>query len=146
MYELLDPPAPSLHLGCWAKPLGRYSEIVGNSHLGSLFLRDPATQVYMVLHPLMAGSNSKNYGIFASARDFEAAILKDQSFIDQFLRPTDLRTLAARLGDLGPNQVYFPVPYPCVGGSGALATFDKGSVWVFADLLGQTLGVGSTPR
>jgi hypothetical protein len=73
---------------------------------------------------------------------FEDAILKDVAFIEQFLRPDDLRLLEAQLGELGPEEVYYPVPYPCLGGSGDLSTFDKGDVWVFADLLGQSLGVG----
>ncbi|TMB28613.1 MAG: DUF1851 domain-containing protein [Deltaproteobacteria bacterium] len=63
--------------------------------------------------------------------------LKDAAFVEQFLRPNDLRLLQSRLGELGPEQVYYPVPYPCLGGSGELSTFDRGDVWVFVDLRGR---------
>ena len=54
-----------------------------------------------------------------------------------FNEVVDLRLLQARLGELGPEQVYYPVPYPCLGGSGELSTFDRGDVWVFVDLRGR---------
>jgi hypothetical protein len=142
VYILTDPAESATRLGCWSKPLDRYSEVVGYSHLGSLFLRDPVKSEYLVLHPLLPGKNVKSYGFFASTTAFEDAILKDAAFIEQFLRPDDLRLLEAHLGELGPEEVYYPVPYPCLGGSGDLSTFDKGDVWVFADLLGQSLGIG----
>jgi len=142
MYVVLEPPVPSPRLGCWARPLGRYSEVLGYSHLGSFFLRDPAVREYLVLHPLMSGSNAKAYGFFESVSEFESTVLKHAEFVQRFLRPADLAVLEGRLGSLGVDEVYFPVPYPCVGGSGALSTYDKGDVWVFAHILGQSLGVG----
>ena len=74
--------------------------------------------------------------------DFEKQVLKDPGFVDGILRPNDLAALATRVGALGEQDVYFPVPYPCIGGSGALETYDKGNVWVFMELLGRTMGVG----
>ena len=59
-----------------------------------------------------------------------------------YLRPQDLAVLDRRLGDLRPDEVYYPVPFPSLGGSGELSTYDKGAVWVFADLVAQTLGFG----
>jgi hypothetical protein len=141
MYTLFDSPASATRLGCWSRPLGRYSEVIGYSHLGSLFLKDPAKSEYVVLHPLLHGNNAKAYGSFSSTKAFEDAVLKDSGFVARFLRPDDLRSLRERLGELSPNDVYYPVPFPCVGGSGALSTFEKGDVWVFADVLGQILGV-----
>jgi len=142
MYTLFDPAESTGRLGCWRAPLGRYSEVVGYSYFGSFFLRDPAKTEYLVLHPLLSGSNAKAYGSFGSSKDFEDAILKDPQFIARFLRPDDLRELRARLGELGPSQVYYPVPFPCLGGSGELSTFESGDVWAFADLIGQSLGIG----
>ena len=142
LYVLLDPPAPSTRMGCWSKPLARYSMVVGYSALGSFFLLDPARNEYLALHPLLAGNNAKSYGAFDCATAFENAILKEPAFVDRFLRPDDVRSLQARLGELGHDQVYYPVPFPCLGGSGDLRSFDKGDVWVFVDLLGQSLGIG----
>ena len=141
MYTLFEIPEPSAKLGCWERPLGKLSEVIGYSHLGSFFVRDPRTRTYVVLHPLSVGNNAKNYGKFESAADFESTVLKSRSFVDEILRPEVLSQLATRLGELDPEQVYYPVPYPFLGGSGKLDTYDKGDVWVFADLVGQTLGV-----
>jgi hypothetical protein len=116
--------------------------VVGYSHLGSLFLRDPTSSEYLVLHPLMPGNNAKRYGAFNSLSEFESVVLTQPEFVQTPLRPQDIALLEQRLGPLGVEQVYFPVPYPFLGGSGELSSYDKGDVWVFADLVGQTLGVG----
>lgn len=142
MYVLCDPPESSTQLGCWARPLGRFSEVVGYTHLGSFFLRDPTTANYLVLYPLVHGANAKNYGPFPSSDAFESAVLKDPYFVEKVLRPGDLKILEQSLGRLNAEQVYFPVPYPFLGGSGELSTYDKGNVWVFADLVGQASGIG----
>ncbi|MGE3425113.1 MAG: T6SS immunity protein Tdi1 domain-containing protein [Dehalococcoidia bacterium] len=139
---MLEPPRSTEYLGSWENPLGQYREVVGYSYLGSLFVRDPVKREYLVLHPLNYGNNARRYGSFDSTAEFESAVLRDAAFVEEILRPLDLAELEQRLGSLGPNQVYFPVPYPLIGGSGELATFQKGNVWVFADLVGQTLGVG----
>jgi len=139
---LLEPPKSTEYLGSWEGPLGQYREVVGYSYLGSLFVRDPVKREYLVLHPLNYGNNARRYGSFGSTAEFESAVLRDAAFVDEILRPPDLAELEQRLGSLGPDQVYFPVPYPLIGGSGELSTFQKGNVWVFADLVGQTLGVG----
>ncbi len=82
MYTLIDPPESATRLGCWSKPLGRYSEIVGYSHLGSLFLKDPGKSEYLVLHPLLSGMNAKSYGFFASTNTFADVVLKDAAFVE----------------------------------------------------------------
>jgi hypothetical protein len=142
MYELLNPPVASTSLGCWAKPLGGFSEVLGYSHLGSIFLRDPKTQEYLVLHPLASGSNAKRYGKFDTCDSFETGVLKDPTFVDEILHPADLVKLQERLGKLRAAEVYYPVPYPWLGGSGAISSYATGNVWVFVDLVGQSRGVG----
>lgn len=141
MYELLDVPASSDALGCWARHLGSFSEVVGYSHFGAIFLRDPRTSEYRVLYPLASGTPLKDYGRFETRQAFETRVLKDPTFVDYALRPADLNEVRSRVGALNMGEVYYPVPYPCLGGSGALATYSKGNLWVFMDIVGQTLGL-----
>jgi hypothetical protein len=142
LYTLLSPHASVVSsMECWSKVVGRFSDVLGYSNLGLFFLRDPAANEYVVLHPLSYGKNAKFYGALDSIDTFEKEILNDPLFVEQLLRPNDVSLLRERLGKLGPEEVYYPVPYPCLGGSGELSTFEKGNVWVFADILGQTLGL-----
>lgn len=139
LYRLLDPPRPSSSLVAWTEALGNYREVVGYSALGSAFVRNPESREYLVLHPLKSGNNAKHYGTFDTLSHFESTVLKDPSFVRRILRPHDVATLERRLGPLEPDSVYFPVPYPMLGGSGLLSTYDKGNVWVFLELVGQTV-------
>ena len=40
---------------------------------------------------------------------------------EELCQPAAVADLEGRLGPLKANEVYFPVPYPCLGGSGALS-------------------------
>jgi hypothetical protein len=140
VYQLLDEPQDTQILGSWQKALEPFSEVVGFTHFGSIFLRNPATQQYLILHPLSYGKNGQDCGVYASVADFETTVLKDPDFVRDFLRPEDHEALVRRLGAPAPYEVYIPCPYPIIGGSGELSTYNKGNVWVFADLAGQTVG------
>ena len=142
-YFLFEQPRNSEDLGSWRKHLGDFNQVVGHSILGAIFLKSTKTNNYMVLYPLRAGSNSKNYGVFDSVTDFEARILKEPSFIEACLEPVsigDIDILIKSLGRLGKEQVYFPVPHPSVGGSWDVETYDKGDFWIFADIACQNHG------
>jgi hypothetical protein len=52
------------------------------------------------------------------------------------LQPWLVERVRARIGDPAANQVYLPVPYPFLGGSGEPDTYDKGDVWVFWSIVG----------
>ena len=125
--------------------LGEFDQIIGYSILGAIFLRSSSTQSYLVLYPLRGGYNCKNYGNFNSITEFESKILHDEGFAKVCLHPIlpqQISKLSKRLGSLKPDEVYFPVPDPYLGGSGNLNTFKKGNVWVFADIAGQNRGLG----
>ena len=141
MYHLLATPESSSILGSWERACGAFTEVLGYTWFGSIFLRNPGTHEYLVLHPLLEGRNAQDCGRFGSVAEFEETVLRDQGFVRDFLRPADLASLEARLGPPAALQVYFPVPYQFIGGSGELSTYDKGHVWVFADLVGQTWGI-----
>ena len=50
--------------------------------------------------------------------------------------------LCERVGALGDEEVYIPCPYPFLGGSGELTTYQKGRLWEFLHLVGQMRGLG----
>lgn len=144
MYQLLESPRSVEILGVWENHTGNYSEVLGYTVLGSIILRAPETNEYLVLHPRVHGSNAKQYGEFDSIEDFEERILKDEGFIDYCIDPftrEDISALTQRVGKLEKEESYFPVPDPCIGGSGELDTFKKGNVWVSTDISGQNRGL-----
>jgi len=94
-----------------------------------------------VLYPLNVDSNAKKYGPFREVQEFEAEVLLNPAFAAVCLPPEDIELVAGRLGPLSTDEVFYPVPYPSLGGSCDLATYEKGNVWVFADLAGQMRGL-----
>ena len=141
MYTIFEKPESTSRLGSWEKPLGRFREVIGHTALGSILLRNPDDSTYVALHPLNAGNNASTLGKFDSTAHFEAEVLGDEEKRYALCRPDAVMELEKRLGKLKANQVYYPVPYPMLGGSGSLASYDKGDLWAFADIAGQTLGV-----
>jgi hypothetical protein len=83
----------------------------------------------------------KSYGVFASIPDFEEQTLKEENFVHYVLEPEHVSAVVEHVGALEPEQVYYPCPYPFIGGSDEPTTYSKGNVWVFADLVGQTHGI-----
>jgi len=130
--------------------MGSFNEVVGYTVTGAVILRASERQDYLVLYPLRRGSNAKNYGHFSSLKQFEADILQEKNFASSCLhpiKPDDIPILKKRLGSLGKEQAYFPVPNTWMGGSWDLKSFDKGNVWIFvlAIRLGLGLGLGLNP-
>ena len=143
IYHLLERIKEVDWLGGWSNHLGSFDQIIGYSILGAIFLRSSTTQNYLVLYPLRSGNNAKNYGSFASTNDFENKILLEKSFAKSCLHPIlpkQISILQKRLGALGNEEIYYPVPHPWIGGSWDLNSFDKGNVWINADIAGQNRG------
>jgi hypothetical protein len=139
LFRLLDPPRPASDLGCWAEVSGRFSLVAGYTAFGNFFLLDPTTQQYAVLYTIGPELVPTN---FLGSEAFASQFLTDAGIVQHLGRPDDVAALEERLGPLAPDEVFIPEPYPFLGGSGELNTFGKGNVWVFADLVGQTQGVG----
>jgi len=119
--------------------VGGFSLVVGYTSFGNFFLLDPETQRHAVLYtigPELAPTN------FWGGERFRDRFLTDGGIIQFLGRPPDIEVLEARLGPLGEDEVYVPVPFPFLGGSGELDTYEKANVWVFADLVAQMQGVG----
>lgn len=138
LYHLIAPRSHEV-LGPWANAFPAYTEVVGYSSLGHFFLHDPQARDYAVLHPFKAAA--KSYGEHASAAEFERAILRDEGFEGYVLRREHVQAVADRLGPLKKEEIYIPQPYPMLGGSDEPETYGKGNVWVFADLVAQSVGV-----
>lgn len=77
----------------------------------------------------------------ANMSEFVDDFLRNQSVLDDFFRRLDFEALVMRLGPLDVEECFYPVPYPALGGSGRLETFQKGNAWVHLEILGQSLGL-----
>jgi hypothetical protein len=138
LYRLI-PPRASDAIGRWAKGFPDYPEIVGYSLLGHFFLRDPATQDYIVLHPFQWAA--KSYGSHASVEAFERDVLQEPGFALYVLCADHVAAIRRRLGAPGDEAIYIPEPYPFLGGSEAPETYAMGDVWVFMDIVAQMGGL-----
>ena len=116
-----------------------YDEIVGFSNFGLFFFRDSKASEYGILHPFIP--SIKDYGRFDTQSDFHSTVLTDPYFVGCYLRPDDLAALSSSVGELGDEDIYIPQPYPHMGGSNKLETYDKGNVLVFAEIVAQTHGM-----
>lgn len=132
----------SSDLGAWAFSFPNHTEVVGYSSLGHFFLRNPDDLDYIVLHPFKRAA--KSYGSYESVEEFETEILKEPGFELYVLRLDHVAALCQHLGPLAEDQVYIPKPYPFLGGSEALESYEKGDAWVFMHLVADMHGlVGS---
>lgn len=118
----------------WPRLHAPYPLLHGYSRLGHVFVSDEAQQHFAVIYPLQGGS--KGY-LAASLAGFRATVTDEHSFQEWVFPPSLVRPIVERLGPVAENEVYMPVPYPMLGGSGAPETYDKDDVWVFLEIVGQ---------
>lgn len=134
-YTFAPEPVPTAELMPeWPRLHEPYPLLHGFSRLGHVFLSDQAQQQWCVVYPLQGGSKSYTA---ASLAEFRRTVTEDADFQDWIFPSGVVRSVVERLGPIGPDEVYMPVPYPMLGGSGAPETYDKGNVWVFLDIVGQ---------
>ncbi|WP_314103572.1 T6SS immunity protein Tdi1 domain-containing protein [uncultured Frigoribacterium sp.] len=134
-YHLLPSPRPVGDLPGWEGLHRSYTDVVGYSHLGHVFLHDRREGTFGVLHPFRDAF--KDYGRFDSLEHFDAMVLSDEGFDEFVLRRPHLDEVARRTGPLGPDQVYVPVPYPFLGGDESPDSYDRGDVWTFLRIVPQ---------
>jgi hypothetical protein len=137
LYRLITPRSTEV-LGPWAPHYEEYTEVVGYSSLGHIFMRS-AENDYAVLHPFKGAA--KSYEVHSSPAAFEQAVLKEPGFAEFVLRPDHIQAIHKRLGGLADDEIYIPQPYPMIGGSGAPETYHKGNVWVFCHIVAQMGGL-----
>ena len=140
-YQIIEPVLAEDKMACWAssKAFEEYTEVVGYSDLGHVFMRSSDTKKYIVLHPFKKGA--KLYGEFDSAIDFEEQVLKELSFKVFVLNTDHVSKIRTRLGALAEDEVYIPAPYPFAGGDESVGSYSKGDVWIMLSIVGQFLDV-----
>jgi hypothetical protein len=140
MFFILEEPLPvDSCMGCWAKHMGRFSQVAGHTSFGDVFLLDPDTGQYAVLTPI----TGERFPADIYDRDtFLNGFLTDSGIIERFARPDDVAKLKKRLGPLKEEEVYLPAPLPGLGGSGALSEYTKGGLWTFIEMVGLFRGLG----
>jgi hypothetical protein len=134
-YHLLPSPRPVDDLHGWEGLRRSYTDVVGYSHFGHVFLHDRREGTFGVLHPFRDAF--KDYGRFDSLEHFDAMVLSDEGFDEFVLRRPHLDEVSRRTGPLGPDQVYVPVPWPHLGGDESPDRYDRGDVWTFLALVPQ---------
>ena len=82
--------------------------------------------------------NAFDEQICDSVDEFCDGFLKGAGIVESVLREPLVQSIEERLGKPDPGEVYIPVPYPWLGGSGEPNTYTKGDVWVYASLSGQS--------
>jgi hypothetical protein len=134
-YTFAEEPAPTAEMmPTWPRLHQPYPLLHGFSRLGHVFLSDDNQQQFCAVYPLEGGS--KGYAA-ASLAEFRRTVTDDPGF-QAWIFPSGLvSSVVERLGPIGPEEVYMPVPYPMLGGSGAPETYSKGDVWVFLEIVGQ---------
>ena len=138
-YHHLPSPRSVADLPGWEGLHRSYTDVVGYSHLGHVFLHDRRQGTFGVLHPFRDAF--KDYGRFDSLEHFDAMVLSDEGFDEFVLRRPHLDEVARRTGPLGPQQVYVPVPYPFLGGDESPESYDRGDVWTFLAIVPRMFAV-----
>jgi len=126
---------------CWASSFSDYTEVIGYSSLGHIFMKSPVESTYAVLHPFKKGA--KSYGVFESTEEFEKQILQEESFQIFVLNLGHVKQIRERLGPLREEEVYIPSPYPFLGGDESIGSYSKGNIWVMLEIVGQFHGLCS---
>lgn len=137
-YRLLSPPVPVSTLGCWEPHVAPFTQLVGYSKLGHVFLFNELTNEFAVLHPFRQAY--KNYGRFESVAEFESKILSDSGFSEYVLKPAHQLAIQTLLGVLTDEDIYIPTPYPFLGGSEEPDTYIKGNIWTSIEIVGMSHG------
>ena len=143
LFHFLDPMRDVSELGPWASITNSFSRVAGYTSFGDFILVDPITREYAILLTMTAELESTGFDDLA---EFKSVLLSNANIIAQVGKPALVAQLEKLLGPLNVDEVYFPVPYPFLGGTGNPETFDKGNVWVFANLVGQSQGLAARPR
>ena len=118
----------------WPRLHEPYPLLHGFSRLGHVIVSDRAQQRFAIVYPLEGGL--KGYEA-QSLADFRATVVDDPDFRAYILPSSHLRAIVEHVGPIDAGDVYYPVPYPMLGGSGAPETYSSGDVWVFLDIVGQ---------
>jgi len=142
LFHFLEPARDIADLGPWESLAHGFTCVSAYSSFGDFILVNPRTGEHAILLTMTAEIEPTG---FNSASEFRTVFLSDLDVVEPMGKPALLAELEKRLGPLNLDEVFFPVPYPFLGGSGRPETFDKGNVWTFAQMVGQSHGIGVRP-
>lgn len=132
-YQLIKPISSDV-VGAFVKQYANFSDIVGYSALGHIFLRSPSSDEYLVFYPFRQAG--KAYGVFDGVEEFDKQVLQEESF-DLFVLKSDfVEELVKAHGELADGEVFIPEPY-FEHDSEEVSKFGKGNVLVMLDLVNQ---------
>jgi len=104
------------------------------SRLGHVVVSDAQQTRFAIVHPLEGGMKAYDA---ASLDELRRTVLEDADFLAFVMPASHVRAIVEHVGPIDADSVYYPVPYPMIGGSGAPETYASGDVWVFLDIVGQ---------
>jgi len=137
---ILEKPIDIKDLGCWSGISKDFTQVIGYTNYGNFFLKNTKINIIAILYTIEPEVVETN---FTDIKEFINALSSDKDIEAELLRSSDTSILTSRLGELQDKEVFYPEPYPFLGGSGELETYSKGSVWAFAELVGISQGVGN---
>jgi hypothetical protein len=123
----------------WAAKIPKLNKVFGHSAFGDLFV---CTEDENYIAILMTERPELIQLKFESKSEFEEKMLADPAIQRGLFRGEDYAALVERLGALQDGNCFYAVPYRALGGSGDLATFQQGNIWVHLHIYGQALGFG----
>jgi hypothetical protein len=138
MFQLFEPVHFDQRSPRWAKKVPRYPLIFGYSAFCHLFVCSEDQSSLAVIVTERREFIELNLG---SIESFTSTFLKNDGVLSDFFDIGRYNHLVDRLGKLSDTECYFPVPYLAAGGSGAIDSYQKGSIWVHLDLYGQMIGL-----
>lgn len=122
----------------WGKKVAKtYPLVFGFSPFAHLFVCAPTEDLFAVIvteRPELIELN------MSSRDDFISQFIGNAKVRTEFFREPDYLQLSEKLGALTEAECLYPVPYPAMGGSGKLESYQRGNIWVHLDIFGQTLG------
>ena len=139
--EVFATPLCGADLGIWSREIGPKTQILARSMFGDLFTFDPTTGTGHLLRP--ADGIHTAFGEYDSPQAFLNEALRRKDVVRVILRPEAVRDLSQNLGSLQNGEVWFPMPFPFLGGKrDNLDCYQNGTLQDLLEMTGQAQGLG----
>ena len=136
MYHIFESALSKEYLSEWSEIAGGFDLIKGYTELGDIFLINSKTNEIAILFPLSNTVEPMGYTDWA---EFSRSVLNNLGFQNEVVRKEHLERVAEHCGKLGQQQIYYAVPLPFLGGSGASDSYKIGDLWVYLSIVYQSL-------
>ena len=136
MYHIFESTLCKEYLSEWGEIAGDFDLIKGYTELGDVFLINSKTNEIGILFPLNNAIEPMGYTDWT---EFSDSVLNNLGFQEEVVRKEHLEQVSNHCDKLGQQQIYYAVPLPFVGGSGAPETYEIGDLWVYLSIAYQSL-------